>query len=357
MRSSARVIGWTLPGSTSRPGRVMSMRSAARRRSKAASSSAALRAAMASCSRSLMRLTRTPCALRSPGGSLPSAFNCSVTRPDLPSSATRKDSSASSDAAPSMSASACAICDSSDCVIFRLCKKTKGSAALAGSPSINRRKCESCGHGGPQRDSRQPGRWRQRLREAGFRLLRDRAERLEVVHGEIREHLAVDGDAGLLQAVHQPAVGQAELARRGVDAHDPQRAELALLLLAADVGVLHRLDDRLLGDAEHLASGVVVALRAAEDLLVPTARDDTTFDSCHGSSPSDVGQHAGDAAGIFLPHDVRTAKIAFALGALLGQDVALERMAGLELAGCGLAEPLGGGPIGLDLGHDPTPFS
>jgi hypothetical protein len=43
---------------------------------------------------------------------------------------------------------------------------------------------------------------------------------------------------------------------------------------------------------------------------------------------------------------------ALALGRLLGEDVRLERVSGLELAGRRLAEPLGSGPIGLDLGHD-----
>ena len=42
---------------------------------------------------------------------------------------------------------------------------------------------------------------------------------------------------------------------------------MALLLLAADVGVLLRLGDRLLGDAEDLAAGVVVTLRGLQDLL------------------------------------------------------------------------------------------
>jgi hypothetical protein len=51
-----------------------------------------------------------------------------------------------------------------------------------------------------------------------------------------------------------------------VDADDPQRAEMALLLLAADVGVLQRLGDGLLGDAEDLAAGVVIALRTRNDL-------------------------------------------------------------------------------------------
>ena len=48
-----------------------------------------------------------------------------------------------------------------------------------------------------------------------------------------------------------------------------------------------------------------------------------------------------------------TAKTALTLGALLGQDVALEGVTGFELAGRRLAEPLGSGPIGFDLGHGP----
>ena len=44
--------------------------------------------------------------------------------------------------------------------------------------------------------------------------------------------------AGGLQAAHQLRVGEPVLARGGVDADDPQAAEVALLVLAADVGVL-----------------------------------------------------------------------------------------------------------------------
>ena len=50
------------------------------------------------------------------------------------------------------------------------------------------------------------------------------------------------------------------LAHRGVDALDPQGAELALAVLAVAVGVLHRLVDRGLGGAD----GV---LAAAEEAL------------------------------------------------------------------------------------------
>src|SRR5204863_8604412 len=83
-------------------------------------------------------------------------------------------------------------------------------------------------------------------RQAGLVLLAALAERRQVVHGEVGEHLAVHLDAGLLETVDQAAVAQPELARAGVDAHDPERAEIALLLLAADVGVLERLGDGLL---------------------------------------------------------------------------------------------------------------
>src|SRR5690606_33981298 len=127
-------------------------------------------------------------------------------------------------------------------------------------------------------------RYRFLRRERALCLLRQRGKAGRVVHGDVRQHLAVEGDAGLHQAVHDAAVADAVGAGRRVDAGDPQRTEIALLLLAADVGVLQRLRDRLLGDAEDLATGVVIALGLLEDLLVPTAGRHTTFDSCHCSA-------------------------------------------------------------------------
>src|SRR5690242_11441374 len=187
--------------------------------------------------------------------------------------------------------------------------------------------------------------------QAGLGLLGDRTKRRDVVHGEIRQHLAVDGDAGLAEARDQAAVGQPELARGRVDAHDPQCAELALLLLAADVGVLLGLGDGLLGNAIDLAAGVVVALGGLQGFLVTRTRGDATLDSCHGRLSLRVRQHARDTLGVGLMHVVGGAQAAFALGGLLGQDVRLEGVTGLELAGRGLAEPLGSGPVGLDLWH------
>ena len=69
--------------------------------------------------------------------------------------------------------------------------------------------------------------------------LRDqRGERCGLGDRDIGEHLAVDRDPSLAEAVDKSAVGQAVLAHRGVDALDPERAEVALLVLAVAIGVL-----------------------------------------------------------------------------------------------------------------------
>src|SRR3982751_4171007 len=64
--------------------------------------------------------------------------------------------------------------------------------------------------------------------QRGFGLLRDLRKSNFVVHGKVCEDLAVDVDGGLLEAVHEHAVAHSELADRGVDAGDPQHAEIAL---------------------------------------------------------------------------------------------------------------------------------
>src|SRR5258708_7742704 len=65
-------------------------------------------------------------------------------------------------------------------------------------------------------------------RQRGLGFFGDRLERRRLVDGEVREHLAVDRDARLGEAVDKDAVGHAERAHRGVEALDPQRAKRAL---------------------------------------------------------------------------------------------------------------------------------
>ena len=117
-------------------------------------------------------------------------------------------------------------------------------------------------------------------------LVDQRLECRRVLDRDIRQHLAVDLDAGLRQAVNKSAVGQAVLAHGRVDALDPERAERALLALAIAIGVLHRLLDRLLGHPDRVLAAALVALRQLQDLLVLGMGGDAALDACHGISPS-----------------------------------------------------------------------
>jgi hypothetical protein len=72
---------------------------------------------------------------------------------------------------------------------------------------------------------------------------------------------------------------------RGVDAGDPEAAELALALTTVTVGVLTGLHHRLLGDAIDVLAATAVTLGQGENFLVTRVRRYTTFDSGHLLSP------------------------------------------------------------------------
>src|SRR6266850_4816304 len=98
-------------------------------------------------------------------------------------------------------------------------------------------------------------------RQRGLGLFSDCLERRRFVDGEIRQHLAVDRDARLGEAVDKDAVGHAERTYRGIEALDPERAEGALLALAVAEGILAGLLDRSLGGAD----GVLAAAARSEE--------------------------------------------------------------------------------------------
>src|SRR6187431_2555221 len=119
--------------------------------------------------------------------------------------------------------------------------------------------------------------------ERGLGLLDDGDEGGGLVDGEVGEDLAVDLDAGEVEAVDQARVGKARvmLTDRGVDALDPQGAEGALADLAVAGRVLERLVDRLLGGAVVGRAGAVIAGGLLDDLTVPRVAGGTGCDSGH----------------------------------------------------------------------------
>src|SRR5262249_47663073 len=133
---------------------------------------------------------------------------------------------------------------------------------------------------GPAPGGREP---RSGFAEGRLGLLHQRVEGRRLPRRQIREHLAVDGDAGPLDAVDQLRVGQAVLAGAGVDALDPQRAEVALAVATVAIGVLERLLDALERDAVVGRGTAEIAGPHVDDLLVTGVRRDAPLDASHGA--------------------------------------------------------------------------
>src|SRR3954451_15633453 len=206
-------------------------------------------------------------------------------------------------------------------------------------------------------------------RTGGLRLRGEDRERVRLARGEVGQHLAIERHASGLEAPDERAVRQAVLARGGVDAHDPQPAEVALLAAPADEGVLERRVDRLLGRSIQLALGLEEAFRPGKDLLALGAADGSTFDSRHDSLGAGTpGVPAEDARSLFVrqhPFELHLiavrdqrdlAQAALPLGALARQDVALERLRAQEFARRGALEALGRATMALQLRHVRVPF-
>src|SRR5580692_7059240 len=315
MRRRALVTGCSPPASSPRPGRVTSRRPAASSRSMATRSSCKRRASSAACTSTFAWLMRAPAAGRSLADSAPRAFSCSVSVPFLPSQRTRTSSSAASSLHAAISASARPV---------RAVRSDK-TRPFRGSGDT----------------------------ESGLGLLGDRAKRRHVVHGEVGEHLAVDLDSGLVQAVDDAAVGKAIGPCCRIDARDPQRAEFALVRPPVAVGVLARLDDSLLGRTVDLAPGVVVALRLGKNLLVTTSRRHATLDSCHGVLRLLViGKKLLETTYVGLIDEARAAGAGMTLhlAGLVTEVMATIGRVALEALRC-FAKALGRGPVGLQLGH------
>src|SRR3954453_24238819 len=111
-------------------------------------------------------------------------------------------------------------------------------------------------------------------------------EGLGVADGDVGQDLAVELHAGLLEAVHEGPVAHAVLAGGGVDAGDPQAAEVALAVAAVPVAVLVGLEDGFLGPLVVRVGLAAVALGQLERGAALLARVDGALDPRHEPRPS-----------------------------------------------------------------------
>ena len=129
-----------------------------------------------------------------------------------------------------------------------------------------------------------------------FQLI-DRIVDLDLGDGEVGEDLAVDLDAREAEAGHEPAVGRAVLAAGGVDALDPQAAEVALAGAPVAIGVLQAVHHLLVGGAAGTALVAVVALGALERDATLLLGVDGSLHPGHGELLSSIGVRGGGGGG------------------------------------------------------------
>lgn len=110
-------------------------------------------------------------------------------------------------------------------------------------------------------------------------LLDELLECLRLVDCQLGESLAIQLDALLVHLIDEDGVLAAGITQNGVQANDPEGAEVALLLLAIHVRVLTGLDHALLGLHERGMTQALITLGELLNLLVPTGTDDTALDS------------------------------------------------------------------------------
>jgi len=96
-------------------------------------------------------------------------------------------------------------------------------------------------------------------------------EGIGVPYRHVGEHLAVDLDPRLLQAIDESAIGEPLLSGGGIDAYNPQSPEIALSLAAVTIGVAKGLHHRLVGNAIVGVSHPALSLGQLQHLLMSTA--------------------------------------------------------------------------------------
>ncbi len=113
----------------------------------------------------------------------------------------------------------------------------------------------------------------------GFGYLSYGFEGLGLVDGEFGQDLAVESDAGFLEATHESGVGHAEGADTGVDAGDPEAAEVALHVATVAVLVLEGLEYSLASLLDAGTTDEAIAFSLCAELLVFGVAGDAAFDS------------------------------------------------------------------------------
>src|SRR5436305_6374285 len=187
------------------------------------------------------------------------------------------------------------------------------------------------------------------LRGEGLRrgALGDRGKSRRVGEGDVGQHLAVELHLGLLQAGDEPRVRHARHASGGVDAGDPQRAEVATADAAPARGLHQRALNRLDGALVAVVPAAAEPAGELEHAVAAAACLETSLDAHCYDSPSGnllrqpVWQGLLEMSLVAAVEDLGAAQMTLALAVLSQGKV----VAPVGLAGLDHARPRGGEPL------------
>lgn len=184
-----------------------------------------------------------------------------------------------------------------------------------------------------------------------------------IMEGNVRQCLTVELNVMLLELIHEDGIAHTVFTDAGVDALNPQLAELT----AAYPSMCIRVCASPFGKS---CSGADGAFSASEETLSPgkyflTSSLARWVVGCawHILTPFQLRvlvaltNHPGDAWDIHFSNQAGLGEFALAVAWLLGQHMTLEAFITLDLAGACATEALGGGAISSHLRHASIPGS
>ncbi len=103
--------------------------------------------------------------------------------------------------------------------------------------------------------------------------------------GQVSENLAVHVDVSLGKLVNELAIADAEFTNSSVQASDPQRAEITLLVAAVCIGILTSVGNGVNSKAKVRLAAAIVTLGGLEDFFAAFAGRNSSFCAWHSYSP------------------------------------------------------------------------
>jgi hypothetical protein len=106
-----------------------------------------------------------------------------------------------------------------------------------------------------------------------------RFKRFRLIGGHVGQDFAIKVDLSFDETFHETAIRQAMFASGGVDPLDPQRAELTLFQLPADIGVLTGFFDSLIGHTKCVFTTTAIAFGLVDNFFVAGVLGYAAFNS------------------------------------------------------------------------------